>query len=259
MKKNEECKSIGINPHRSQDLLWHTRQKKEGDNFNVGDIYHCVKKKNKINHRNKLRPYGSFTIYLFSSVLKTDGQRPHSLPEQPVPMLGCLQGWEVYPFIHLEHALFHFMGTVSHSSAHKKELDSVLLTTFSHLYMYTPLRWTNPVLSASPHGECASNPCHPSTVYLHRGAQGWAQYSICGVMNSEQKGIIAPSSLADHTPVHKAQGALVYLCCLGLSSLPIRPQNLSLRAAPSLSVPSLCHCRGSSVPGTAPGTCSCSI
>lgn len=38
-----------------------------------------------------------------------------------------------------------------------------------------------------------------------------------------------------------------------------KPQGPSHRAAPSLSIPSLCHRRGSSVPGSAPGTCPYSV
>lgn len=48
-----------------------------------------------------------------------DGQRPHSLPGQPVPLLDHPQGGEVSPFIQLEPAPFQFMRIVSHSRATK--------------------------------------------------------------------------------------------------------------------------------------------
>lgn len=41
-KKIKQCKSIDINSHTYQGLLWCTWQRREGDN--VGEIYHCIKK-----------------------------------------------------------------------------------------------------------------------------------------------------------------------------------------------------------------------
>jgi len=57
------------------------------------------------------------------------------------------------------------------------------------------------------------------------------------------RGALSLPVLANHGPIHTTWGGLGHLCWLRLSLLPIRPQGLSCRAAPSMSIHSLCHHR----------------